>query len=106
MREMVCRTCALSAVVILAGCSPSVPRVIERPVVVEKTVQVAIPEDFLIGCAGRPPPLSTAPTPSDEADQTLPTNGDLLMSWNGWKSYATCLESKLQSIRDVQPLPE
>ena len=79
------------AVLMLTGCS-SVPVVVEKPVIVEKAVTVTIPADLLARCGGKPPSL----------DATA-TNGDLLMSWHGQRSYIDCLESRLQRIREIQP---
>lgn len=83
----------LSLVVILAGCGGQrVPTVIEKPVLVERERPVALPADLVSDCLGKPPALETGAT-----------NGDLLMSWQGWQTFAACLESRLNRIRELQP---
>lgn len=82
-----------AALLLLAGCASSVPTVIEKPVVIERERTIALPPDLLSDCLGAPPALEAGAT-----------NGDLLMSWQGWQSFAACLQSRLERIRELQPV--
>lgn len=91
----------VACILAISGCATTPPVIIEKPVVVEVEKVIAIPPDFLTGCAGKPPRLGLDPMPVDESSAI--TNGDLLMSYTGLWTYTHCLESRIQSIRDIQP---
>lgn len=90
MRNMVKAISCLSLSVIV-GCG-STQTLVEKPhaVVVEKEKIIPIATDLFSPCSGKPPAMPVQAT-----------NGDLLWSWVGWKSYAECLELKLKNIREL-----
>jgi hypothetical protein len=72
----------------LTGCSAVPPIIVEKPVEIIKEVHIPVPRDLLQGCIGKPDELAIGSK-----------NGDLLTNRRQWIEYASCLESKLDSVR-------